>query len=102
MASMKLVWPASRQGSRGNRPSGCKQRAADCPHARSDIFVRAGHGWIFLAPDALSMLVHRTEGRGREELIPPHMFRIPIEAVIGGKVIAHENRPRAAPQGRLR
>ncbi len=48
--------------------------------------------------DALSTMVHRTraEARGKamceklKELIPQHMFKIPIQAALGGRIISRE------------
>lgn len=61
--------------------------------AKMDILVNG------MAVDALSVIVHRekAEFRGRALLaklkkeIDPHMFEIPLQAAIGGKVIAREN-----------
>ena len=49
--------------------------------------------------DAFACIVHRekAEGKGRQlceklaEIIPPQMFRVAIQAAIGGKVIARDN-----------
>jgi GTP-binding protein LepA len=49
--------------------------------------------------DAFATIVHRekAEGKGRElceklaEIIPPQMFKVAIQAAIGGKIIAREN-----------
>jgi GTP-binding protein LepA len=49
--------------------------------------------------DAFACIVHRSkaEGRGRAlceklaEIIPPQMFKIAVQAAIGGKIIARDN-----------
>jgi GTP-binding protein LepA len=49
--------------------------------------------------DAFASIVHRdkAEGKGRElceklaEIIPPQMFKVAIQAAIGGKIIARDN-----------
>jgi GTP-binding protein LepA len=49
--------------------------------------------------DAFATIVHRdkAEGRGRElctrlaEIIPPQMFKVAVQAAIGGKIIARDN-----------
>jgi GTP-binding protein LepA len=66
-------------------------RAADL--VKMEILVNAD------PVDAFATIVHRdkAEGRGRElceklaEIIPPQMFRIAVQAAIGGKIIARDN-----------
>jgi len=49
--------------------------------------------------DAFASIVHRdkAEGKGRElcaklaDIIPPQMFKVAIQAAIGGKIIARDN-----------
>ncbi len=68
-----------------------------CGHQESDL-VKMSILVNAEPVDALSMLVHRSaaESRGRalcdrlKDLIPRQLFKIPIQAAIGGKVIARE------------
>jgi len=66
-------------------------------YKRSDL-VRVNILINSITVDALSLLIHKSkaEMRGRQicehlkELIPRHLFSIPIQAAIGGKIIARE------------
>ena len=60
---------------------------------KMDIMINGDH------VDAFSSIVHRekAEGKGRvlceklAEIIPPQMFKVAIQAAIGGKIIARDN-----------
>jgi GTP-binding protein LepA len=71
-------------------------RAGDL--VRLDILVNANR------VDALSQIVHRdrAQRRGREvvsrlrQTIPRHLFKIPLQAAIGGRIVAREDIPAMA------
>ena len=73
--------------------------ALDRPAQVRKLVLLAGYYYRTLRVDALAMIVHRAsaESRGRgmcerlKELIPRQMFKIAIQAAIGGKIVARED-----------